>query len=154
MCSEAPQIFLCESEHATSDLAKKLAEVAGGGCFISLEGDLGAGKTFFARAFARALGITENITSPTFVIQKTYQVRSKPGVSTLAHYDLYRITAYAELLGLGFEDHDPSTIVLTEWGDLYIKEFPVKPVRIRLEPQSSDSRLISVTGLSKHLIMP
>lgn len=128
-------------------MAHAIAPLLKGGDYVSLEGDLGAGKTFFTRALAASFGITESVTSPTFVLQKTYSVENHPSIKRLAHYDFYRIADYEELLDIGFEDHDSETLVLAEWGDMFFKEFPRDPVRIKINTQSNNSRLIEVSGL-------
>lgn len=149
MITGAPYQVLSSCEDDTVALAQKVAGALSGGEYISLEGDLGAGKTFFARALAHALGVVGNITSPTFVLQKIYPAQSdKPSIRQIAHYDFYRIANYTELLDLGFEDHNSSTIIIAEWGDLFITDFPVKPVRIRFYAQLDNTRLITISDLS------
>jgi len=142
------QNITTNSESETEAFARALASHLQGGMVVSLEGDLGAGKTFLARALARQLGISEPITSPTFVLQKLYAIPEHPSIHKLAHYDFYRIQHYDELMDMGFEDHDADTLVLCEWGDLFVSEFPCKPVRIRIEALSETTRQISVSGLS------
>lgn len=143
----AHQILL-HSPEETAKFAERVAQQCVGGTYISLEGDLGAGKTFFARTLARALGITEAVTSPTFVLQKLYPVSGHPSIKTLAHYDLYRLADYGELVDMGFEAHDMGTLVLAEWGDLFVTKFPVIPVRVKLEFDSDTARRATVSGLS------
>jgi tRNA threonylcarbamoyladenosine biosynthesis protein TsaE len=127
MMTPVEQTFVCMTADETAHLATRVARVLRGGDYISLEGDLGAGKTHFSRALAGALGVEEPVTSPTFVLQKVYEVRDNPSVQWLAHYDFYRISDFSELLDMGFEDHDESTVVVAEWGDLFISglSFPV-----------------------------
>lgn len=146
--------FICNSEEQTAALATRMAPHLNGGTYISLEGDLGAGKTFFSRALARSLGISEPITSPTFVLQKSYDVPDHPSITRLFHYDFYRIADYSELIDVGFEDHDAQTLVLAEWGDLFLNDFPVNPVRIQFSTQSDNSRLIAVSGLRLPRTLP
>jgi tRNA threonylcarbamoyladenosine biosynthesis protein TsaE len=142
------QKFHCMTADDTSELAGRVAGVLRGGDYVSLEGDLGAGKTHFTRALAKALGVKGTVTSPTFVLQKNYALPKHPTLRGIAHYDFYRISDYSELLDMGFEDHDSTTLVLAEWGDLFISEFPVKPIRINFETNSDDSRLILISGLN------
>ncbi len=84
---------------------------------ITLHGDLGAGKTAFTKEFASLLGIEEGITSPTFVIMKSYTIPEHTHFRTLTHIDAYRIESDDEMRVLGFADilKDPSRIVCIEW---------------------------------------
>lgn len=142
------KIFCSRNEDETTAIAENIANLLKGGEYISLEGDLGAGKTFFSRALARAFGITAPVTSPTYLLQKSYPISGlTKSISLLVHYDFYRVNNYEELLDLGFEDHDRYTVVLVEWGDLFIMDFPRKPIRIKFVTQSDNSRLIAVDGL-------
>lgn len=146
------QTFIAKSEVETAAVASRLAALLRGGEYISLEGDLGAGKTVFSRQLAIAFGITESVTSPTFVIQKSYQVPLPlTAVRSLIHYDLYRITNYYELLDMGFEDHSRDSVVLVEWGNLFLKDFPVAPIRVQIQIEPDDSRTITISGLEQEL---
>jgi tRNA threonylcarbamoyl adenosine modification protein YjeE len=102
-------------EHATRRL---MVDVAGGlepGDFVTLSGDLGAGKTTFARALIRHLAGSEQVEvpSPTFTLMQTYDLPRFP----LVHADLYRISGSAELAELGFDDLPEDSVVLLEWPD-------------------------------------
>jgi tRNA threonylcarbamoyladenosine biosynthesis protein TsaE len=83
---------------------------------VGLSGNLGAGKTAFTKGVAQALGITEEITSPTFVIMKLYPTKSTSW-KQLVHVDAYRLEKPAEVEVLGFEGliADPGNLVLIEW---------------------------------------
>lgn len=83
---------------------------------LTLTGDLGAGKTTFTKTLAAALGVTETVTSPTFVIMKTYATTS-PQFAELVHIDAYRLEAETELTVLGWEELllTPNTLILLEW---------------------------------------
>ncbi len=93
-------------------------------------GNLGAGKTTFAQAVALHLGIKERITSPTFVIQKTYKLseraKKKSGFSHFVHIDAYRLDGEKELETLHFKEiaEDPKNLVLIEWGERVKKILP------------------------------
>jgi tRNA threonylcarbamoyladenosine biosynthesis protein TsaE len=129
------------AEGTTEEIAGVFALGLRGGEIVSLEGDLGAGKTFFARAVARALGVTEHVTSPTFVLQKTYALSNGPARS-LVHYDLYRMESYAELMDIGFEDAIDNAVTLVEWGDRFLGQYPRTPLRVRLDIVSDHAREI------------
>lgn len=96
-------LFLCKP--------KKTASV------ITLHGDLGAGKTAFTKELASLLGISDTVTSPTFVIMKSYAISEHSHFKTLIHIDAYRIESDDEMRVLGFADilKDPSHIVCIEW---------------------------------------
>lgn len=84
---------------------------------VTLSGDLGVGKTALVKCCARYFGITDEITSPTFVIQKEYEIQSHPQFSKLVHIDAYRLNSASELEYLKWEEtiSDPHTIVFLEW---------------------------------------
>lgn len=140
--------YIVSGEEAMEELGEQIAHVLRGGQIISLEGDLGAGKTTLVRAMARGLGVTEPVTSPTYVLQKSYNLpAAKHGIRHLIHYDLYRLGSYEELLDLGFEDHDPASVVLVEWGNLYLQHSPLPLVHIRIDIPSHETRIVHTTGL-------
>ena len=100
------------SEEETERFAAELAAVVPPGTVIALEGDLGAGKTAFARGFARGLGITEPVTSPTFTILQSYEGGRLP----LWHFDLYRLEDEGEMDEIGYEDcFYGEGVSLVEW---------------------------------------
>ena len=84
---------------------------------ITLAGDLGAGKTACTKAFATLLGIATEVTSPTFVIMKTYDIREHTTFTRLAHLDAYRIESEDEMRVIKLDElmHDPATLVCIEW---------------------------------------
>lgn len=100
-------------EAATRALAEKLAGQSRGGQIIWLQGDLGAGKTVFARAFLQALGVGERVKSPTYSLIEPYTLADgRPAW----HLDLYRIADPGELEWLGLDAlAEPQALVLVEW---------------------------------------
>ena len=106
--------YISNSPEATAELATKLAAVIKPGTIICLEGDLGAGKTLFVQNLAKALGIEENVTSPTFNLMNTYE-----GKMVMYHFDLYRLEQEYELEDIGFYDYisDVHGLVGIEWAD-------------------------------------
>jgi tRNA threonylcarbamoyladenosine biosynthesis protein TsaE len=101
-------------EPATAALAQRLAAAARSGDVIALWGELGAGKTTFARAFIRARGVVaDEVPSPSFTLVQTYEAAG----GTIWHFDLYRLTAAEEAWELGIEDAFASGISLIEWPD-------------------------------------
>lgn len=108
------------------------------GC-VSLEGPLGAGKTHFVKAVATHLGITDPVTSPTFTLLHTY----RSGSSVLHHSDWYRLESAAEAEALGLEEYFGEGLTFIEWGDRFPEILSPGTLRIRIEPQADESRLIS-----------
>jgi tRNA threonylcarbamoyladenosine biosynthesis protein TsaE len=98
-------------ETATVALAARIAAVAAPGDIIALKGDLGSGKTAFARAFIRACGNQDEVPSPTFTLVQVYDA----GPTAIWHFDLYRIHAPEDAWELGIEDAFIAGISLIEW---------------------------------------
>lgn len=104
-----------QNEQMTQEIAKRYAQSIKSPCVISLDGDLGAGKTTFAKGFALGMGIKDTITSPTFTIMNEYQGDKMP----LYHFDMYRLSSCEEAINCGFEEYFDLTklkgVVLVEW---------------------------------------
>src|SRR5438552_1393426 len=111
----ASAIVTLPDEEATRRFATDIAAALEPGDLITLSGDLGAGKTTFARALIRHLAGDDKIEvpSPTFTLVQLYDLPR----FALLHADLYRITSAAELAELGFEDLSDGAVVLMEWPD-------------------------------------
>jgi len=102
------------SPEDTRDLAARLATAARRGDVIVLQGALGAGKTTFAQGFARGLGVTGPVTSPTFTLVRQYPC----ALGQLVHVDVYRLDHLAEVADLGLADLVEDGVALVEWGDV------------------------------------
>jgi len=102
-------------EHATRRLAIDIANSLEGGDFVTLSGDLGAGKTTLVRTLIRYLAgdAAIEVPSPTFTLMQIYELPQFP----LVHADLYRLSGPAELAELGFDDLPEGAVVLLEWPD-------------------------------------
>jgi tRNA threonylcarbamoyladenosine biosynthesis protein TsaE len=127
----------------TRALAAELAAAARPGDLFLLAGDLGAGKTSFVQGFARALGVDEPVTSPTFVIVHTYD-----GAFPIIHVDAYRLERLQELLDLGIgELLDHEGVTLIEWGDAVLPAMPPEFLEVRLElGDDDDERVLRLRG--------
>ncbi len=92
---------------------------------ITLSGELGAGKTSFTQGMADALGIDEPITSPTFVLEKIYELTGQK-FSTLIHIDAYRLEGDSTLVPLGFDElyADAENLIVLEWPELVQSQLP------------------------------
>ena len=101
---------------------------------VALSGDLGAGKTTFVQQVAQILGITETVTSPTFVIMKSYETTNET-FRTLVHMDAYRIEDDSELAPLNFSTvlKQPHTLVCIEWAERVSAFLPPHTIKMDLE---------------------
>ena len=128
-------------------LAGRVAALAGPGDLIALEGDLGAGKTSFARAFINALqDEPEEVPSPTFTLVQQYETRA----GTVLHADLYRIADRSETDALGLIDALGDAILLVEWPDRLPPVRAAGFLTVRLDfGSSSDSRLVTLSGAGR-----
>jgi len=130
-------------ENATSTLAARLAAVARAGDVIALHGELGAGKTSFARAFIRARGGDEAVPSPTFTLVQIYNL---PGAA-IWHFDLYRLRVAEEAWELGIEDAFRDGISLIEWPERLGSLLPKRHLRVALEFSATPSaRCATLSG--------
>ncbi len=136
--------FISNSLEDTFLLATHIAKQCNGGEIILLNGDLGAGKTTFTKGFAKAIGITNAITSPTFTLMKTYHGRLK-----LYHFDMYRIIDEGEVEELGFEDNlgDEEAVCIIEWNKF--SDFHGKTININIEYLGENQRKFDIEGINE-----
>lgn len=111
-----------QTQKIAGNLVKKIQKKRKNAFVIALKGDLGDGKTTFVQGLARALGVKQKITSPTFNIFKRY--------GNFYHFDCYRIEGPKEILELGFKEiiSNPKNIVAIEWADRIKKIIPKNAV--------------------------
>ena len=119
---------------------------------VTLSGDLGAGKTTFVQACARALGVAESVTSPTFVLEKIYALEGQK-FSHLVHIDAYRLKGAHELEHLGWKEllADRGNLIVLEWPERVAEAIPEDATRIRFDIHG-DERTISINGQGKSTI--
>jgi tRNA threonylcarbamoyladenosine biosynthesis protein TsaE len=131
------------SADETLALAGTVGEMLRAGDVVSLAGELGAGKTVFARGVARALGVTEPVVSPSFTIVREYD-----GRVPLVHVDVYRLDTYQELHDLGFEEVvRDDAVTLVEWGDVIDGLLPGDRLDVRMAPGAGDDeRVVEIEG--------
>ena len=128
-----------DNEEATMALGRELAKVLPGGLVAFLHGDLGAGKTTFARAFLRALGVGERVKSPTYSLVEGYDI----GERRAFHLDLYRIADPGELEWLGLDSlAEPGSIVLVEWPERGAGALPPVDLELRFRHEGT-GRVVS-----------
>lgn len=117
------------SPEETEAIGEKLGRETVPGQVYSLDGDLGVGKTVFTKGFARGLGITEHVTSPTFTIINEYK-----GRIPLYHFDVYRISCEEEMDDTGYEDYFYGDgVSLVEWATLIPNLMPEDAIHINIE---------------------
>lgn len=126
--------------------ARSLVPTEDHATFVTLSGELGAGKTSFTQGMARELGIIEPITSPTFVLEKVYGLPEGNSFTQLVHIDAYRLEGEHSLVPLGLKElhEDPRTLIVLEWPELVASQLPHADARITLAV-SGNGRTISYT---------
>ncbi len=136
---------LAELEAEASHFAGELVPLGHGATLVILSGELGAGKTAFTKAVARALGIEEIVTSPTFVLEKVYLLPENQPFKRLIHIDAYRLEKGADLAPLGFHElmKDSGNLILFEWPERVVDGLPAPTLRVSFVAHSDGSRTIS-----------
>lgn len=138
--------FISTSEEQTEKIAAELAAKLSTGSVIALHGNLGCGKTVFARGFARALGITDYVTSPTFTIVQEYPITDD---QRLYHLDLYRIGNEDDAIAFGIDEYllDPDAYCILEWPTRIEELWPDNVIEIFFEHIDEETRSIRITGV-------
>ena len=144
---QSSETFETSSAEETYEIGRKFGSLAEAGSVFALDGDLGAGKTVFAKGFAAGLGITENVSSPTFTILQIYD----SGRLELYHYDAYRIEDPSEMEEIGYTDYFYGKgTCLVEWPGNISAYFPKHYTKISIEREPEkglDHRRITVTRI-------
>lgn len=135
--------FVTHSPQETFDLGRKIGESTSGAAIFLLKGDLGAGKTLFAKGVAAGLGIDpRDVTSPTFTLINVYEGRLR-----MYHVDLYRLDTDASQ-GIGLEEvFEEEAITLIEWAER-LGYTPRGAIQVEFEYLSDTERKIKVDSLS------
>jgi tRNA threonylcarbamoyladenosine biosynthesis protein TsaE len=138
--------YSSKTETETQNIAREIAENAHGGEVYLLTGELGAGKTTFAKGFLSALGVnTSDVVSPTFTLMQVYDVEGE--IKMLIHIDTYRMKNTDEFLEIGALDYvgRPDTVTVIEWPELVIDNLiGLKTIPISIEKMNEDERVISI----------
>ena len=148
------KVFVSSSTRKTQHFAKQFArdilkprEGTRGALVVGLRGPLGSGKATFAQGFARGLGVTGKILSPTFVIIKRYKIPDSGSLfHTLYHIDCYRIEGTHDILELGWKElvSNPKHIVLVEWPERIQNILPKDALLLEFEAKGERARAISL----------
>jgi len=121
-----------DSKKATQQLASKVAKKLVKGSVLALYGQLGTGKTFFTQKLCKILGISEIVSSPSYVLMNEYKAKLP-----IFHLDLYRLTSLDEVLELGLEELFESGITIIEWPEVAEEMLPENTIRISFQLQAS-----------------
>lgn len=127
----------------TEKFSKKLVKLTNQKDVLLLQGDLGAGKSYFARAFIQeAMEKNIDVPSPTYTIVQHYETNK----GLIAHYDLYRLKSSSDLLELGLEEDLANAITLIEWPERLGAFLPEEYIQIQFEEgQNTDERIVTLT---------
>ena len=132
--------IICNDEYETIELAQNFESEKFENMIICLDGELGSGKTVFTKGIAHALGIEENITSPTFTIIKEYDSGEMP----LYHMDVYRLDGNTE--GVGIEEYyNKGGIVIIEWAKTIKDILPEERLEIKIKVIDENRRMLVIT---------
>lgn len=137
-------VFYSNDKKETQKIAADLAAETKS-AIITLEGELGAGKTTFVQAFAKALGVKSKVKSPTFNIMKKYKIPSRE--QFIYHIDCYRLRDYKEAIPLGLKDifKEGNAIVLIEWPERISEILPKNIIRVHIDHIDKNKRKISIS---------
>jgi len=132
--------FTSRSEEDTMEIAENIESEKFPGMVICLDGELGSGKTVFVKGFAKALGITETITSPTFSLVKEYP----DGEMALYHMDVYRIDDAGEDFGLN-DYLNQDGVCIIEWPEMIENQLPEERLDIKFKVIDEETRVLIFT---------
>ena len=133
---------ITHSVSETEDAGRAFAHTLHSGDVVACFGDLGSGKTAFARGVAAGLGCQGRVTSPTFTIVNEYE-----GPLPLFHFDMYRLSDEEELFDIGWEDYlSRRGVCLVEWSERIVGALPPGTIRVDISrhPQHEDWRVIQI----------
>lgn len=136
---------LSEFEAEAARFASALAPLTGAATLVTLSGELGAGKTAFTKAVAKALGVDDVVNSPTFVLEKVYTIPQPSAFKKLVHIDAYRLEKGSDLAPLDFNRlmRDSGNLIFLEWPERVADTLPVPAKKISFIARADGSRLIS-----------
>ena len=134
--------FISKSENQTFDFAFNFAKEFKGGEVILLNGDLGAGKTAFSKGIAKALGVTNVVTSPTFTILNEHYGE----ILNFYHFDFYRLEDESELKELGFDEFigNKNGVCAIEWYQKAPSILPSNAILVDIEKIDENTRKITI----------
>ena len=138
-----PLVVRCPDPDATSRLGRALGSVAAAGDLVCLWGELGAGKTHLAKAFGAAMGVTDTITSPSFILMAEYR-----GRLPLFHLDPYRLADAADALAGGLiDDRQAAGVTLVEWPERLGAALPAERLDVIIDGAGDEARAITLRAV-------
>jgi tRNA threonylcarbamoyladenosine biosynthesis protein TsaE len=141
--------YVSSSPQDTEAFGRRLASQLESGSVIALSGGLGAGKTCFVKGIALALGLDENITSPTYTIINEYRLNGRLDGCSLFHIDAYRLNGDEDFASTGAgECFSAAGITIIEWSERIPGSIPVGAININIEISGPQSRIFRLQGLS------
>lgn len=140
-------IVVCRNPEETQALGERLGRRLGEGSVVACTGELGAGKTCFLQGLARGLGVTADVTSPTFVLVNQYR-----GRLPVYHIDAYRTESLTELVDVGLEEMvHGSGVTIIEWADKILPLLPSTAITVAISGLGDEPRQIELTGAEEIL---
>ena len=138
--------YITHSAQETVDLGEKIGSLLKSGDVIAMTGTLAAGKTTITKGLAKALGITDVVTSPTFCLISEYEGTKMP----LYHMDVYRLDGPEDFINLGVEDMlDGDGVCIVEWSEKVSSELPKRTIKIEITPLEDGSRQIKIDNWNR-----
>ncbi len=137
-CLQSDNVEMTEKIGAS--LARAILHHASVPCFVSLYGDLGAGKTAFVRGFVSVLSAGSRVKSPTYTIVNEY----RRGVYPVFHFDLYRMEDPDELDSIGFEEYVQNGICIAEWSEHLGDRCPEGALSVSIQKTGEDTRALTL----------
>ena len=136
--------FNSKSISDTEAIAEKLGRVLKSGNVVAYFGGLGMGKTAFTRGLAKGMGITSDVSSPTFAIVNDYG-----GNPPLVHFDMYKVDSWDDLYSSGFFDYlDMGAVLAVEWSENIENALPDDTIRVTIEQgEKAEERFITIEGI-------
>lgn len=134
----------CATPAETMAVGRRLASLLRAGDVVLVEGELGAGKTTFISGVAEGLGVDEQITSPTFILARTYT-----GLLPLTHADVYRTDTLAEVADLDLIEEAADGVLMIEWGTAVEQSMPASRLIVQFEVDETEVRLLRFSPLGE-----
>jgi tRNA threonylcarbamoyladenosine biosynthesis protein TsaE len=141
--------ILCATAADTMAIGRRLAGLLWAGDIVLIDGDLGVGKTTFVAGLAEGLGVDEPITSPTFILMRTY-----PGLLPLTHADVYRIDTLAEIEDLELTEASAEGVLVVEWGTAIEQWMPADHLVVRIRLGEDETRLVELIPVGNWTTRP